>query len=97
MKIRFERSGGFAGMTRTVEVATDALSEDQRELVTSLVRSADFFALPQNPAPRDPNGADRFSYTITIDSAARTHTIETNDAAMPESLVPLIDWLNRRQ
>ena len=46
MKISMERSGGFAGMTRSFEVDVDALPEDQRSVVMALVDDANFFALP---------------------------------------------------
>jgi hypothetical protein len=95
MKIRLERSGGFAGMTRTFEVDTDALPEEQRELVTGLVHNANFFALPSSLASADTGGADQFSYRISIESDGGTHTIEMSEASVPNSLTPLIDWINQ--
>jgi hypothetical protein len=95
MKIRLERSGGFAGMTRTVEVDVDSLSEDERSAVMGLVQSADFFALPASVSSDAPAGADRFNYRITVESAHGTHTVEATEASAPDSLEPLIDWLNR--
>jgi hypothetical protein len=84
-------------MTRTVEVDAATLPAEQRDLVTGLIRSADFYALPPNLAPSEPGGADRFNYRITVESADGTHTVQASEAAVPESLAPLIDWLNRRQ
>lgn len=95
MKIRLERSGGFAGMTRTVEVDVDSLSEDERSAVTALVQNADFFALPPSVSSTVPAGADRFNYRITVESAQGAHTVEATEASAPDSLAPLIDWLNR--
>ncbi|MGD2167120.1 MAG: hypothetical protein PVF63_03370 [Gammaproteobacteria bacterium] len=95
MKIRLERTGGFAGMTRTVEVDVDALSEDERTAVTALIQNADFFALPSEVTSTAPAGADRFNYRITVESASGTHTVEATEASAPDSLAPLIEWVNR--
>lgn len=96
MKISLERSGGFAGMTRTFQVDADALTDEERALVDRLVASAEFFALPATIAAPDAAGADRFSYRLTIESADGTHTVETSDASAPDSLKPLIDWVSER-
>lgn len=97
MKIRVERSGGFAGMTRTVEVDVDSLSEEERSIVTSLVSNADFFALPSVVPRNDQRGADLYSYRITIESEDGTHTVEATQLSVPDSLEPLIEWLDRRR
>ena len=83
-------------MTTTVELETDSLSEEERSLVMRLVQNADFFALPAKISRADPGGADRFNYRITIESTEGTHTVEAAEAFVPETLEPLIAWLNRR-
>lgn len=95
MKIRLERTGGFAGMTRTTEIDTAALSEDDRALVDRLVREADFYALPAQMLLADAASADQFHFRITIATAERTHTVEATGSAAPASLEPLLEWLNR--
>ena len=95
MKIRLERTGGFAGMSTTIEIDTGSLSEEERAHVTRLVEDADFFALQADMLRSDPASADRFQYRITIESTDSTHTVEATESAAPEALAELIDWLNR--
>jgi len=94
MKIRFERSGGFAGMTTSIDVDVDSLPDADRQTLVTLVSDAGFFALPAKTVDSSSPGADRFNYRITIESDGRTHTVETTDGAAPPSLVPLLDWLS---
>ena len=96
MKIRLERTGGFAGMTRTLEVDIDSLPENERSLVTGMINDADFFALPSVVPRNEQSGADLYNYRITIESADGLHTVEATQLSVPESLEPLIVWLDRR-
>lgn len=93
MEIRFERSGGFAGMTLSTELHTDSLSTSESKEICDLVEDAAFFDLPSSTGPG--TGADRFSYRITITDGARSHTVRTDDDTAPPSLVPLLDRLSR--
>ena len=42
------------------------------------------------------SGADLYNYRITIESADGLHTVEATQLSVPESLEPLIVWLDRR-
>jgi hypothetical protein len=95
MRIRFERSGGFAGMMTNVEIDAGSLPAGERDAIATLVANADFFALPATIAETATRGADRFNYRITIESDGRSHTVETSSGAAPASLVPLLEWLDR--
>ena len=94
MKIHFERSGGFAGMTMNVDIDADSLSDTEREALMTHVSNAEFFALPSAIADPSTTGADRYNYRITIESNDRAHTVECTDGSAPASLAPLLDWLN---
>jgi len=95
MKIQFERSGGFAGTTVSVDIDSDSLSESDSRLVMSLVEQARFFSLPVRVARAEQSrGADQFVYRITIEKDGRRHTVETTDGDAPPTLIPLLDWLN---
>lgn len=95
MRIHFERSGGFAGMTVNVDIDADSLPESERRDLASLVSRASFFSLPAQITGSTPSrGADQFSYRISIESGGRRHTVETSDGAAPATLIPLLDWLN---
>ncbi len=94
MKIHFERSGGFTGMTTNVEIDAQALSDAQREVLTTHLANAEFFALPSTIADPSTTSADRYNYRITIETDDRTHTVECTDGSAPASLTPLLNWLN---
>lgn len=94
MKIHFERSGGFAGMTMNVDIDAHALSDTEREALMTHFSNAEFFALPSAIADPSSTGADRYNYRITIESNNRTHTVECTDGSAPASLTPLLEWLN---
>jgi len=96
MRIHFERSGGLAGLRLQHEIDTASLSPAEAQEVTQMVNSAHFFELP--PAIRAAqSGADRFRYKLSVDSGTQQHSIEVDDAAMPEDLRPLLRWLTAAQ
>jgi hypothetical protein len=39
---------------------------------------------------------DAFTYTITIDKAARHHSVRVSDATAPDDLRPLLEELNKQ-
>lgn len=64
MRVQLERSGGFAGLTRTWSVDVDALDPDGRAEVRSLVAEAGQWAAGPE------HGNDRFSYRLVTDDPA---------------------------
>jgi hypothetical protein len=89
MRIYFERTGGFAGMVMTFTVDTASLPLDEAHDLTQMVDTAGFFDLPAEIAKPVP-GADRFHYQLTVEAAERQHTVEMGEAAVPETLQPLL-------
>jgi 3-hydroxyisobutyrate dehydrogenase-like beta-hydroxyacid dehydrogenase len=89
MRVDFERTGGFAGMRTTATIDTETLPPDEARALNELVDAAGFFNLPATISSPSP-GADRFQYKITIVAGGRQHTVETSDAAVPETLSPLL-------
>ena len=98
MRIQFERTGGVGGIRLTAEVDTDqlqvtygasraqrALSPEEARDVETLVESSGFFALPARTSSAT-QGADRFQYTITVESAGKRHSVQTTDEAAPAAL-----------
>jgi Emfourin len=92
MKLHFERSGGFAGLRQIHDIGpADLTPEDTAEL-NSLVESSHFFDLPSQLHATNP-GADRFHYKLALDTGNRQHTVELDDAAVPQNVRPLINWI----
>ena len=96
MRIHFERSGGFAGLRLQHDLDTTSLPPTEAEEVARLVDSAHFFELPQAIRATQP-GADRFRYKLAVEAGVQKHSIEVDDAAMPEKLRPLLSWLTAAQ
>jgi hypothetical protein len=92
MNIDFLRTGGFAGMRLAASVSTNALPEDQATHLKQLIGKAGFFDLPERLVPVSP-GPDRFEYKVTITDQSKAHSVEVHEAAAPESLRPLLDYL----
>lgn len=93
MRITYERTGGFAGITRKKTVDTATLPPNEANELPRLVEVADLFNLPaQIPAPN--SQSDRFQYRLTVEDNGKQHTVIVSEAALPGTLRPLIEWLN---
>jgi hypothetical protein len=94
VRVHFERSGGFGGLLLTVTIESDTLSVDEQQQLRRLIDEADFFNLPAELS--DSSGAvDQFVYKVVVESADRSHSVQTTEAAAPTTLQPLLDWLTR--
>jgi hypothetical protein len=91
-KIMFERSGGFAGITLSHRLDTDALTDHESEHARKLIEAANLFALPKLLKSRDAM-PDRFEYKITVQEKSKRKTIVVGDRSAPANLKPLIDYL----
>jgi hypothetical protein len=89
MKVTFKRTGGFAGVARSVALDTDSMTaEDAAELKT-LVASANEAPPGAVAAPRP----DRLEYVITIEGEGSTRVLRAGDKASPP-VQQLIDYLS---
>ena len=93
IKIIFERSGGVAGMRTTTTVNTESLPPAEAQMLREMVDKAKFFDLPAVLAAPKSNNADRFQYKLTVEVGNRRHTVETGEAAAPQTLQPLLTRL----
>ncbi len=92
MLISLERSGGFAGISKVIEIDSANLPQNQAEQLPMLLESANFFNLPAYIADESKQ-RDRFQYTLTIEDKNKQHTVTVNESSIPETLKPLIDWI----
>ncbi|MBD2593089.1 hypothetical protein BCD64_01890 [Nostoc sp. MBR 210] len=93
MRITFERTGGFAGITKKTTLDTNNLPPKEAKELPLLVQAADLFRLPaQIPSPNPQS--DRFQYRLTVEDNDKQHTVIVSEAALPGTLRPLIEWLN---
>jgi len=93
-RIKFERTGGFAGLRLSGDFGLDELTEDQLQKLTDLLDELDFAELPDQLSS-SASSSDEFTYTITVESQKWTHTVVTGDAPDDEKMQELLQLLNR--
>lgn len=93
-RIRFERSGGFAGLKIAKEVKLDELPDDQAQRLQELLDDMDFDELPEQMTGKA-SMPDQFTYVITVKTKGREHTVVTSDASAPEKMQELLQLLSR--
>lgn len=91
MRIYFERTGGFMGLSLQTAVDTAALSEEDAHHLQQMIDATEFFELPEELDGT--GGTDAFNYTLTVETEERRHTIHTNDRSAPDTLQPLLHRL----
>ena len=92
MRISFERSGGFAGITMKTAVDEKDLTPDEAQKLRQLVEETDFFNSPGKITSRSPQ-PDRFQYELKLEEKGRQNTVTVSEEVLPEKLKPLIQWL----
>jgi hypothetical protein len=91
-KIKFERTGGFAGIRLAAEVEMDNLPEDEKRELIKILDDADFDELPKKLAGKMPI-PDEFVYFITVNSRENEYQVVTGESSLPDDLQPLIEIL----
>jgi hypothetical protein len=93
-RIKFERTGGFAGMTIARDLKKNDLSEAQAHRLSELLDDLDFDELPEQLTDTE-SMPDEFTYVITVETKKGEHTVVTGDASAPEKMHELLQFLNR--
>ena len=92
MRISFERTGGFANIPLRAEIDSAQLPHERAQELEKLIERARPFD-QQTQSQGAPPVADDFQYDVTINDAGQTETIRTTDAAAPDDLKLLFDFL----
>ncbi|HJQ14221.1 MAG TPA: protealysin inhibitor emfourin [Anaerolineales bacterium] len=93
-RIKFERTGGFAGMTIARDLKIDELSEEQAHRLSEMLDELDFRELPEQMLDVE-DMPDQFTYVITVETKKWEHTVSIGDASAPEKMQELLQFLNR--
>lgn len=91
-KIKFERTGGFAGIRLAAEVEMDELPDDQRREILELLDEMDFEEL-SDKYDGEISFPDGFVYAISVESQKREYRIVAGESALPADMQPLIEIL----
>lgn len=93
-QIKFERTGGFAGIRFAADFELDDLPKDQAQQILELLDELDFDELPEQILG-DHQVADGFNYSITVVSEKRQQTVITSDTSAPPKMEPLLELLTQ--
>ncbi len=93
-RIKFERTGGFAGMRFAADFSPDELPDEEAHTIETLLDRLDFNKLPEQMMNKS-SGSDQFTYTITVETKKWKHTVITGDASASENLQSLFELLNQ--
>jgi hypothetical protein len=93
-RIKFERTGGFAGIRLAADFNTSDLPADQAQQVLGLLNDMNFDKLPEQIAG-NPQMADGFNYSITVSTGTQEHTVTTSDAGAPPKMGSLLELLTQ--
>lgn len=93
-RIKYERTGGFAGMRMAADFKPADLSDEQRRPLLDLLDEMDFNELPTEMTGKAPM-PDQFTYQITIETDKWEHTVIAGDTSAPEKMQELIRQLDR--
>lgn len=93
-RIKYERTGGFAGMRLSADFELDDLAEEDACALSELLDEMDFDELPEQLTGGS-SMPDQFNYQITVQAEDREHTVMTGDESAPEKMQELIRLLDR--
>lgn len=93
MKIKFRQTGGFAGLTKAIEIDTAQIPSNEAEVLTLMVDRASFFEVSEPPSQAMP---DREQYAISIESEARNRQLYLGASNIPAQLKELVDYLAKQ-
>lgn len=93
MKIRIERSGGFAGMSSSNELDSDMLPPSIESTVRELLEKK---KLPRAKGlGRRIGSADYLSYKISIHDGNKQHVIQCNELEMDSNVKSLVNYIKK--
>jgi hypothetical protein len=93
-RIKYERTGGFAGMRIHADFEPGDLPDEQVSALLDLLDDMDFDELPAQMTGNS-TMPDQFTYQITVQTRKGEHTVVTGDSSAPEKMQELIRLLDR--
>ena len=92
-RVKYERTGGFAGMHFHADFAPDELPAEESRPLLDLLDKVNFFTLPANMTGTQ--HPDQFTYTVTVESGKQKHTVVLGDTSATNDLQELLQLLDR--
>jgi hypothetical protein len=92
IRIKFHRSGGFAGIPLAATATADQLPEDHAAALEGLLTAG---APGGTHATAPSGGADRFQYQLDLDDGQRHRSYTWDETQVPEAIQPVLGTLTR--
>jgi hypothetical protein len=93
VKIKIERSGGFAGISSLNELDSDKLPPSLQNTVKDLLDKKKLSSTKGLGRPK--GAADYLNYKITIQDGKKDHVIECNEFDMDSTVKSLISFVQK--
>ena len=93
-QIKYERTGGFAGIRLSADFDPSELPDEQIRPLLDLLDEMDFDALPEQ-LTGESSMPDQFTYQITVKTNKWEHTVIAGDASAPEQVQELARLLDQ--
>ncbi len=91
--VTYHQSGGFAGLFRGCELDSASLPAEEAAQLETLVKQSN---LSSQRGGRSTQARDTFSHQITVKSEDGLYEITFDDLNAPESVYPLLEFLQAR-
>lgn len=92
-KISYRKTGGFAGISKGVDLTVSSLSAEEQAKVQKLFEEAN---LPKHQEKTTPGAADVFYYSIEATTAKGAYEVKYDDVSLPGSVRPLVQYLDSK-
>lgn len=93
MKIKVERSGGFAGISTSSEIEAERLPSSIEDTVRKLLVKKKLPSMKREGLTRPKTAADYFNYKITIQDAKKAKVVEYDEYNMDSSVKSLVSYV----
>ena len=93
-QIKYERTGGFAGIRLSADFDPNDLPDEQIRPLLDLLEDMDFHELPEQ-LTSESSMPDQFTYQITVKTKKWEHTVIAGDASAPDKVQELVRLLDR--
>ena len=93
--IQFQRSGGFTGMSSSIEIDSKLLEKSESEKINQMIDQCDFFEYEEKDSLQR-TIPDKFQYVITVEKGDKKRTIKFDEGAIPESFSTFINYLTQQ-
>jgi hypothetical protein len=93
LRIKVERSGGFAGMTVSNEMDSKDLPSALKDMAQKILEDKNVSSPSMMSTPK--GSADHFTYKISIQDGANQNVIESNQFDIQDNLKTLVNYIEK--